>query len=440
MEKVRRMGGRNDLWIVDSNFGMYGQDLETCKIIAECQNKYKWPENIQCDTGKNNKERVLNAAKLVNGAIRLSGAVQSLDKQVLINVKRSNISTDALMQMAVEAAEIDTSTKSDLILGLPGESLKTHFQSIKTVLDAGFSYIQTNQLMMLPGTELDDKKIRDQYQLKTKFRVLPRCFGHYEIDNEKIKAAEIEEICVSNNSLKFEDYIQSRKMHLLIHIFYNDGLFSTALKFLKDLDISIFRLMEIMHSNEMPEVVKELFSKFEEDTRNELWDSEEKLLEFIKKPGTIEKYISGEMGYNLLFMYKATAMNKCIADLKFFVLESIKQILQENQKNSKENIEFVSQILEFDLCCCSNIFHNKEKNPKKIFNYNIQSFQETKNLIDISNLKLLYPKEIEFTLDSEQENIINRSTNLYGTSDLGISRILTKVFFKKLLRYPSIDK
>lgn len=437
MNEVKKLGGRNDLWIVDSNFGMYSQDLDTCKIISQCQEKYGWPENIQCDTGKNNKARVLNAAKLVNGAIRLSGAVQSLDKQVLVNVKRSNISSDALMQMAVEAAEIDTSTKSDLILGLPGESIKTHFDSIKTIMDAGFNYLQTNQLMMLPGTELSDQITRNKFGMKTKFRVLPRCFGHYEIMNKKVIAAEVEEICVSNDSLTFEDYIQCRKMHLLTHIFYNDGLFSTALKFLKDLNISVFRLLEIMYSRNMPELLKELFNKFEEDTRNELWDDEEKLLQFIEKPGTIEKYISGDIGYNLLFVYKAIAMNKYIIELKNFVMDSMKEILKENNKNTEENLNFVSEILEFDLCCCSNIFHDKNKNPKRKFNFDIQHFQEIKNFTNITDIKLTEPREIEFLLNSDQENIIERSIKLYSDDDLGISRILTKVFFKKLLRSPA---
>ena len=87
MQKVKSNGGRNDLWVVDSNFGMYSQDIDTCKIIAKCQEQYNWPDYIHCDTGKNNKERVLNAAKLVNGAIRLSGSVQSLNPDVLKNIK-----------------------------------------------------------------------------------------------------------------------------------------------------------------------------------------------------------------------------------------------------------------------------------------------------------------------------------------------------------------
>ena len=77
MINVREQGGRNDLGIVDSNFGMYSQDIETCKIIQKHQITYGWPEYIQVDTGKNNKARTLEAASLVGGAIRLSGAVQS---------------------------------------------------------------------------------------------------------------------------------------------------------------------------------------------------------------------------------------------------------------------------------------------------------------------------------------------------------------------------
>lgn len=435
MKKSKEKGGRNDLWLVDSNFGMYNQDIETCKIIAECQKKYEWPEYIQCDTGKNNKAKVLDAARLVNGAMRLSGAVQSLDENVLKNVKRSNISSDSLMQMAVEAADIDADSRSDIILGLPGESIETHFETLKTVINSGFSHVNTFQLMMLPGTELNDQSTRKKYQMGTKFRVLPRCFGKYKVFDEEIIAAEIEEICVKTDSLSFEDYIKCRKMHLLIHIYHNDGLFSTALKFLKQIEIPIFRWMEIMFNEEMKNEVKEFFDKFEADTRNELWDTKEELLNFVNKPGTIEKYISGQLGYNLLFVYRAIAMQKYIGFLKEFAMKSIRKLLNEYQKDNDENLRFLTEALEFDLCRSSNIFHNKSEIPTVKLNYNIQKFIEVES-INPNNLKLQEPETMKFLLDQEQEDIIERSINLYGDSDIGISRILTKVFVKKLLRKP----
>ena len=141
------------------------------------------------------------------------------------------------MQLAVEAAEIDADSRSEIILGLPGESLKSHFQTIDTVIDAGFNHVNTYQLMMLPGTEIDSPETRQQYEMKTRFRILPRCFGYYNVLGKQVVAAEIEEVCVSTNTLSFEDYIKCRKMHLLIHIYHNDGLFNTALEFIKILEI-----------------------------------------------------------------------------------------------------------------------------------------------------------------------------------------------------------
>ena len=53
MLEVRGRGGRNDLFIADSNFGMYKNDIDTCRSIAKAQDDYRWPEYINVATGKN---------------------------------------------------------------------------------------------------------------------------------------------------------------------------------------------------------------------------------------------------------------------------------------------------------------------------------------------------------------------------------------------------
>ena len=94
---------------------------------------------------------MLSAARLVNGAMRISGSVQTLDSDVLKNIKRSNISGDNLMELAVEAAEIEADSRSEIILALPGESLKSHFQTINTVIDARFNHVNTCLLYTSPS-------------------------------------------------------------------------------------------------------------------------------------------------------------------------------------------------------------------------------------------------------------------------------------------------
>ena len=87
MKSIREKGGRNDLFIADSNFGMYKEDLDVARELAKTQEKYGWPNYINVATGKNVKHRILETSKIIGGALRLSGSVQSLDPKVQENIK-----------------------------------------------------------------------------------------------------------------------------------------------------------------------------------------------------------------------------------------------------------------------------------------------------------------------------------------------------------------
>ena len=80
------------LTIADLNFGMYARDIEISNGIARIKEKYDYPYYIQVSAGKNNKPRILECASILKGSMGLAASVQSLDKQVLENVKRNNIS------------------------------------------------------------------------------------------------------------------------------------------------------------------------------------------------------------------------------------------------------------------------------------------------------------------------------------------------------------
>tara|TARA_B110001454_G_scaffold104193_1_gene98144 strand:- start:660 stop:2798 length:2139 start_codon:yes stop_codon:yes gene_type:complete len=437
MNVVREKGGRNDLWLVDSNFGMYSQDIDTCKVIAKCQEQYNWPDYVHCDTGKNNKERVLDAAKLVKGAIRLSGSVQSLNPDVLKNVKRANISSDDLLQLAKDAAEVQAYSRSEIILGMPGETLESHFDTNETIVNAGFDKIDNYQLMMIPGTEVTTPENIKQFGMQTRYRILPRCSGHYKILGETICAAEIDKICTSTNSLSFVDYLECRKLHLIIEIFYNVGFFSTLLKFIKSMNLSVFDWLEFIFKNELSGNIKELFNSFESETKNELYDDRDELYQETQKQEVIESYIKGELGYNLLFVHKAVALSNYIDDLMNLAKECTLKFLEKNNQCTVENKLFVDDALNYDRCASSNIFTNQNNIPTLSVSFDLKQFNIDKTIKSLDNYKFENKKNVEFILDEEQKNILSRYVKLYGTTSLGIARILTKVFVKRLLRHPS---
>jgi len=439
MEGVRKKGGGNNLLIVDSNFGMFNEDKGTCESIARCQDEYNWPDYIHVNTGKNNKEKVLNAAKLVRGAIRLSGSVQTLDPQTLKNIKRSNISADGLMSLAMESAEINADSRSEIILCLPGETKKSHFDTIGTIIEAGFSQVNSYQLMMLPGTDLCTDETRKKYEMQMRYRVLPRDFGYYQTLGKRIVSAEIEEICISTNTLSFEDYVDCRKMHLIVGTIYNNSIFGSVLKFLKSLGISCFRWIELVYNAELHGKLKQLVEEFEASTRNELWVDRKELEKNIQKPGYIERYISGELGLNLLHHYSGKAFTQCISELVDLSRNTLHKLLKENEKDTEENLAFVEDALVFDSCRYKNIFKDIESEPTVTLNYEIHRFVEEKNPNPIENYHLKRPLTLKFILDEMQKDTIKRSLQNYGADDVGISRIITKVLLRKLLRKPVID-
>ena len=83
---VARTKYTKTLRITDSNFGMYREDVDFCRYLSSVQQRTGYPEYVACTTGKNQKERIMTCNELLNGAIRLTASVQSIDKMVLISL------------------------------------------------------------------------------------------------------------------------------------------------------------------------------------------------------------------------------------------------------------------------------------------------------------------------------------------------------------------
>ena len=178
MKEALSRGDRNELIIADSNFGMYAPDRSTCEQIAECQDLYGWPKYVNVTTGKNRRDRVVETVQLARGAIQLVGAVQSLDPQVLENVQRKNVDVQALMDIGLRARAGGVVAKSDVILGLPGDSYQSHVETVRSLIFAGFDRISLFQYSLLPGSESEVPSARAG--ITTAFRVSPQMLRHGE--------------------------------------------------------------------------------------------------------------------------------------------------------------------------------------------------------------------------------------------------------------------
>ncbi|NLF30224.1 MAG: radical SAM protein [Planctomycetes bacterium] len=291
------------LRIADANFGMYERDLQIVDAIARAQRDCGWPRFIDATTGKNQPQRVIEASARLDGAMTPLLAVQSLAPEILRNVRRRNISLESYRQMQVALHERGMRSLSDLILGLPGESLRSHLDGLDTLLDAGTNQAHCFQAMLLKGSDLESREMRRRYSMDTRWRVLAKCFGQY--DGQPV--LDVEEIVVATSTLSFEDYLQARRVHLAFSIFWNDGLFQEPIELARRLGARPADLLAAMlaAATAADGPLKAMVQNFLDETTGELFPSAQACVDFYTRSDNFQRLQRGEIGDNLMYKYRA---------------------------------------------------------------------------------------------------------------------------------------
>jgi radical SAM superfamily enzyme YgiQ (UPF0313 family) len=430
----------HSLEISDLNFGMYRKDLEVCDAITEVQNKYGYPTLIQSTTGKNKHERIIESIQRLDG-IRLMMSVQSMDEQVLINIRRDNISVSQMMALAPAIKEKNLRTTCEVILGLPGETYKSHVKTLQDLVKANMDFVRPYTLMLIHGAELSTPEQRKKWGFKTKFRVLPKDF--VKLSNGKI-VLEIEEVVVSNNTLTFDEYVELRLLTFIMFV-TNIGIrYDAILKLLREYGVDVFELFHrsLKQSNQAPSNVREILKGFQNTTVNELWDSPEEIEQYYQEDSNYQKLLDGEDGINVIQHYHGLVTAKCMDEWTDYTAGIAHELLQK-KVDIDENLE--SQILDV-VNYCRSLGHNTmgrdrmNTNPEFTFNYNIMKWLNGTNGISLSSFKLSSPIRVAFELTDDQFKVVEDELDLRGNSDVGRSHALKHIHIKTLLRRPVILK
>ena len=416
------------LTIADLNFGMYARDIEISSSIARIKEKYDYPYYIQVSAGKNNKPRILECASILKGSMGLAASVQSLDKQVLENVKRNNISEQQLLEMTKAGNEMSANTYSEVILALPGDSKEKHFSTVLKLADSEIKIISMYQCMILEGSELGADISKNYWKMQTKYRVLPRCYGRYTFGKKEILTAEIEEICVGTSSLSIEDYYECRSFALTLGIFYQDEILSELYAFLKNFGIKPSDLLPILHENRKyySKGINEIYQSFDNDTRNELLDDRDEIINLIKSDKTIiEKYAKGELGVNVLFKHRAVAALDLVDDLHEAAFSAASELLRKKDAQGYEKYNsFLQELKIFSILSKRNVF-DYEKEYSHKFIYDFQKLKSEK--FGSLPIKLEKPTNILFFSSDIQKQLIKEKIEENGSDVNGIGKIISKM-------------
>ena len=414
-----------DLYFSDANVGMFKEDADKARAIAKVQEAYGWPKYIHCSGGKNHKERVLEFAEIVGGRMGVSASLQSTDKAVLSNIKRDNISTEQLVDVARQGSRIDANTYAEIILNLPGDSVSAHMASLRDAVNSGVSYLRMYQLIMLPETEMNTPETRERFGLKTMWRIMPRCFGRYPFGQEEFASAEIEEIVIAQDSLSFEDYIECREFDLTVELFHNANIFRELFGLCGVMGVEWFSLLESVHRRRR-EYLEELYDTFREDTVKPLWQSRDEALAFARS--NLDLYLTEQLGTNELFNAKAVAFFTLQEQLHDCIYEEAAQLLPNYR-------EYLDQAKDFSLKRKANLLEGRDDTGH--YTYDFPALVESDFTDDPNTRKK--DVVVKFTHSAEQRETIDQLVHQYGTSTTGLGRILLRAHVKKLFRQIEVD-
>jgi radical SAM superfamily enzyme YgiQ (UPF0313 family) len=417
------------LRIADSNYGMFERDIDLSAHIGDVMKRYGYPKYIDATTGKNRPDRIIKSVEKASGALLVYQAVQSLDENVLRNIKRQNIQLKAYEQLHVHMRGRGLRSNSDLILGLPGETLETHLNGCRKLLDAGTNQVTNFQLMMLKGSELETEESRQLFAFDSRFRVLPKNFGVY--GDEKV--FDIEEIVVATDTLPFDDYVTARKYALASVAFWHDNLFEDVFQFAQSLGLkrSAFWDALVPAMEHATGAVREYLDRFVGETIGELFPTPEACLDFYSRDENFARLLRGEIGDNLMHKYHAIASFHLWPDICETGMDTMKRLLVRHRLDE--------QIPDFDNFWID--FHHYVEfrhayghtveeilAPKRTrLGYDIDRWIGDGMPRDPAPYRLSAPETFEFSLTADGRESLSGALKVWTPTLKGLSKMVTRI-------------
>lgn len=432
-EEIRYIAQRTKsafLTLADNNFGMFKEDAEAAKAMTKTYREFGYPLQVYSATGKSRYDLVAEAMKQLEGRMPVTVAVQSLDKDVLKNIKRKNLPLENLIEVSQGRLSAGQRSRSEVILGLPGDTKEKHIGTLCELMDAGIGFVLAYTLILLDGSEMNTEVDREKWRTKTKFRINHRCFGSYQFGDTRIRAAEIEEVVVGQETLSFEDYLQCRLFYFSVGVFYMDEILFELISFLKRSGIKPSEFIKHIHTEgrrHFSPNLAALYESFQAATKTELWDSKEELVEFMKAADRTEDDIrSGQMGgYNVIFWHRATMLTGLVEDVIDAAFKSAGELLPS--ETLEDNSEYLAQLKAYMILRKRNIF-----DPKPVYrdSFNFDFLSLDRGAFQEVPARLEQPLEIEFFHSDEQKALFGN----FNAGVAGAARMLAKLQIPRMYR------
>jgi len=210
--------------LTDANFGIFPErdSMIADKLIA-VQKEYDNPKAYTIAWAKNQKREVVEIVrKLIyegGSKMGLNLSVQSMDDDVLDIIKRKNLEMNKIEEVFEMCEEFNIPLYTELILGLPGESLTSWKQNFYKLFKAGnHTGITVYQAQLLENAEMNLLQ-RKLYRLEGRI-VYDYLVGTY--NEHELK--EGIEVIVSTKDMPRDDMVEAQVFSWFMNTFHINGI------------------------------------------------------------------------------------------------------------------------------------------------------------------------------------------------------------------------
>jgi tRNA A37 methylthiotransferase MiaB len=220
--------------VADANFGMFiERDNSIVDEFLKLQDQHDgWPYLWQGCWAKNQKKEVVDIVTKLSQNMQgftsgLTLSFQSLDDNVLTNIRRKNMQERSVIEIFQQAEQNQITVHSELILGLPGETLESWRQNFYELSRKGIhSNIEVAVSQLLENAEMTRVQ-QEVYDIKT-VEVFDYIGGDYNND----AWPESIDVTCSTRDLSNEDMIEALIFTWFFITFHTQGYASMVARFL----------------------------------------------------------------------------------------------------------------------------------------------------------------------------------------------------------------
>lgn len=158
--------------IADANFGIFPErDKAIAEKLVEVQSKYGFPTSYTISWAKNQRREVIDIVKTLISSgyskLGLNLSVQSLNDGTLEAIKRKNLAINEIGEVFKMCEQNNIPLYTELILGMPGETLESWKENFWKLFKAGnHTGVTIYQAQLLENAEMNLTQ-REEYGLES---------------------------------------------------------------------------------------------------------------------------------------------------------------------------------------------------------------------------------------------------------------------------------